>query len=87
MAMFLTDILQQKLLEEQDSLLQRLPYQRGGDGRKRNGFKPLRIKSLFNTMILKRLALARKDAFIPNCSTFSDIWESAESSLLAISPA
>lgn len=70
MAMFLTDVLQQKLLEEQDALLQRRPYQRGGDGRKRNGFKPLRIKSLFSTMILKRPVLRGKTPPYPIITLF-----------------
>jgi transposase-like protein len=70
MAMFLTDILQQKLLEEQDALLQRRPYQRGGDGRKRNGFKPLRIKSFFSTMILRRPVLRGKTPPSPIITLF-----------------
>jgi putative transposase len=70
MAMFLTDILQQKLLEEQDSVLQRRPYQRGGDARKRNGFKPVRIKSLFSTMILKRPVLRGKTPPSPIITLF-----------------
>jgi transposase-like protein len=70
MAAFLTDVMQQKLLEEQDALLQRRPYQRGGDGRKRNGFKPLRIKSLFNTMVLKRPVLRGKTPPSPIITLF-----------------
>ena len=70
MAAFLTDVMQQKLLDEQDALLQRRPYQRGGDGRKRNGFKPLRIKSLFSNMILQVAGAAREDPAIPDRNTF-----------------
>jgi transposase-like protein len=57
MSMFFTDVLQEKLREEQDALLQRRPYQRGGDGRKRNGFKTLRLKGLFRKIVLKRPVL------------------------------
>jgi|WetSurMetagenome_2_1015567.scaffolds.fasta_scaffold1194906_1 hypothetical protein len=39
MQSFLSDILNNKLNEEQDILLKRKPYQRGGDGRKRNGYQ------------------------------------------------
>ena len=70
MAAFLTDVMQQKLLDEQDALLQRRPYQRGGDGRKRNGFKPLRIKSLFCTMILRRQVLRGKTPPSPIITLF-----------------
>jgi transposase-like protein len=60
MSMFLADLLQEKLHEEQEVVLQRRPYQRGGDSRKRNGFKPLRIKGLFSSIILRRPVLRGK---------------------------
>jgi transposase-like protein len=60
MSMFLTDILQEKLREEQDALLQRRPYQRTGDRRKRNGFKLLRLKGFFSSITLKRPVLRGK---------------------------
>jgi hypothetical protein len=42
MSAFLTDLIEEKLQQEQEELLQRKPYQRSGDGRKRNGFKLVR---------------------------------------------
>lgn len=57
MSMFLTDVLQEKLREEQEALLQRRPYQRGGDGRKRNGFKPLRLKGIFRKIAFRKPVL------------------------------
>lgn len=54
---FLADVLQEKLSEEQAVLLGRRPYQRGGDSRKRNGFKPLRLKGLFRKIVIKRPVL------------------------------
>jgi len=57
MSSFLTDVLNQKLREEQDQMLQRAYYQRGGDGRKRNGFKFVRLKGLFSAFSLSRPVL------------------------------
>jgi transposase-like protein len=57
MSAFFADVLQEKLREEQQAVLQRRPYQRGGDGRKRNGFKPLRLKGLFRKVNLMRPVL------------------------------
>jgi transposase-like protein len=54
---FLSDVLHKKLLEEQAQLLQRRPYERGGDHRKRNGFKPLRLKGFFRKILIKRPVL------------------------------
>jgi len=54
---FLADVLQKRLDDEQCQLLQRRPYQRGGDGRKRNGFKPLRLKGLFRKIVIRRPVL------------------------------
>ena len=54
---FLADILQEKLQQEQEHLLQRKPYQRGGDGRKRNGFKKFTLKGLFKKIVIKRPVL------------------------------
>jgi transposase-like protein len=54
---FLADVLQKKLEEEQCQILQRRPYQRGGDGRKRNGFKHLRLKGIFRKIVIRRPVL------------------------------
>lgn len=56
----LTDVLDQRLREEQQELLRRPRYRRGGDGRCRNGYKPLRLKGLFHSIVLRRPVLRGK---------------------------
>ena len=54
---FLADVLQKKLQDEQGQILRRGPYERGGDGRKRNGYKRLKLKGLFSKIVIKRPVL------------------------------
>jgi transposase-like protein len=70
MQAFLSDVLQKKLLEEQESLLLRRPYQRGGDGRKRNGFKHLRLKGLFRKIVIRKPVLRTATPQSPIISLF-----------------
>jgi putative transposase len=67
---FLADVLQEKLKEEQAALLGRRPYQRGSDGRKRNGFKPLRLRGLFRKIIIRRPVLRTATPHSPIISLF-----------------
>ena len=67
---FLADVLQEKLREEQAALLGRRPYQRGGDSRKRNGFKPLRLKGLFRKIVIRRPVLRTATPQSPIISLF-----------------
>jgi putative transposase len=67
---FLGDVLQEKLREEQASLLGRRPYQRGGDSRKRNGYKPLRLKGLFRKIVIRRPVLRTATPHSPIISLF-----------------
>lgn len=57
MGAYLTDILNQRLKQEQDQFLQRASYARCGDGRKRNGFKFVRLKGLLSAWKLRRPVL------------------------------
>jgi transposase-like protein len=50
----LSQIVNARLVEQRDEALRRADYQRGGDGRLRNGFKPVALGGLFgNWSILK----------------------------------
>jgi transposase-like protein len=70
MGAFLSDVLQKKLIEEQENLLQRKPYQRSADSRQRNGYKPLRLKGLFRAIRLKRPVLRGKTPVSPIIALF-----------------
>ena len=60
MQVFLTDILNQKLQQEQSQLLERPRYQRGAAGRYRNGYKPVRLAGLLRALRLRRPVLRRQ---------------------------
>ena len=70
MSGFLNETLQKRLLDEQDALLQRRPYERSGDGRKRNGYKPLKLKGMFRAITLKRPVLRGKTPPSPIITLF-----------------
>lgn len=59
-SIFLTDVLNQRLKKEQEDTLQRFPYQRTPDGRKRNGHKAFTLIGLFHKLTLKRPVLRGK---------------------------
>ena len=59
MQMFLTQVLNQKLQEEQDAVLARPRYQRGAAGRYRNGYKAVRLSGLLRALRLRRPVLRR----------------------------
>lgn len=73
MQMFITDVLQKKLRDEQDELLQRGPYERNGDGRQRNGCKPVRFKGLFRSFRVRRPVLRGKTPPSPIISLFQSL--------------
>ena len=58
MSAFISDVINQKLREEQDQLLARSPYQRvEEDSRRRNGSKPARLKGLLSALCVQRPVL------------------------------
>jgi transposase-like protein len=59
MSVVLTDIVQKRLKEEQEALLNRVPYERGGSVH-RNGFKATSLKGLFARLRVKRPVLRRR---------------------------
>ncbi len=54
---FLTDVINQKLVDEQNQLLGRAPYERTTDKRARNGFKLFKLKGVFTSLFLKKPVL------------------------------
>lgn len=57
---FLADVINQKLVDEQNQLLGRVAYQRTADKRNRNGFKPFKLKGIFSRILLKKPVLRSK---------------------------
>jgi transposase-like protein len=58
MSAFISDVINQKLRDEQDQLLARAPYQRAEDDpRRRNGSKPVQLKGLFSALWVQRPVL------------------------------
>jgi putative transposase len=57
---FLTDVINQKLINEQNTLLGRLPYQRTQDKKHRNGFKLVKLKGVFSSFFVKKPVLRTK---------------------------
>lgn len=57
---FLSDIINQKLRQEQEQLLQRQPYERTTDRRYRNGFKTIRIKGMVKSLFVRKPVLRSK---------------------------
>lgn len=53
----LSEILNKRLKEEQAEYLNRLPYERKGDGRKRNGYKEVRLRGIYNLIVLRKPVL------------------------------
>jgi hypothetical protein len=56
MQSFLSDILNDKLKEEQRLLLQREPHQPSGDRKKQGGYRLFWLKGLFHKLFIKKAA-------------------------------
>jgi transposase-like protein len=57
---FLSEVINQRLKQEQEEFLQRVPYQRSADRRYRNGFKTVRIKGFVKSLFVKKPVLRLK---------------------------
>ncbi len=59
MSAVISDIVQERLCQEQDQLLGRQPYERSTDSRRRNGFKRVRLAGLLRGLWVKKPVLRR----------------------------
>lgn len=60
-----SDTIQEALKREQDQQLGRQAYERGGDGRSRNGSKPVRLRGLLSALWVQRPVLRRQTPSSP----------------------